>query len=182
MSSEKKLFLAIFGFFSLTLITLPFLVSFNEVLTKIFEQNRLYIFIQDNIVPWEAKVIGAILLPFGYEFGVAQNGPGIVVNGLFMKLTWNCLGWQSLILFLATWFVGFRGRYTKLSIAEAVGIGLLGTFWLNIARILFTVLLAVHLQPVFRIVFHDYLAAITTIIWLFFFWWFSYSYVLEERN
>jgi len=40
----------------------------------------------------------------------------------------------------------------------------------------------VHLPAVFRVVYHDYLAAITTVIWLFFFWWFSYSFVLEEKG
>jgi hypothetical protein len=63
---------------------------------------------------------------------------------------------------------------------EALGIGILGTFWLNILRMLLTVLLAVHTPAIFRVVFHDYLAAITTVIWLFGFWWFSYSFVLEE--
>ena len=57
-----------------------------------------------------------------------------------------------------------------------------GTFWLNIGRMLFTILLAVHAPPIFRIVFHDYLAAGTTVIWLFVFWWFAYSFILEERE
>ena len=35
--------------------------------------------------------------------------------------------------------------------------------------------------PIFRIVFRDYLAAITTALFLLGFWWFSYSFVLEER-
>lgn len=99
-----------------------------------------------------------------------------------MGITWNCLGWQSFLLLFITLLVGFRDRYTKVSILEALGIGMLATFWLNILRMLFTVLLAVHVPPIFRIVYHDYLAAFTTVIWLFFFWWFAYRFVLEVRG
>lgn len=142
----------------------------------------LYAWVQRNIVPVEAKMMGVLLLPFGYQYAFSPTNSVIVVNGVNMGITWNCIGWQSFLLLLITLFVGFRGRYTKLSILEAVGIGILGTFWLNILRMLLTVVLAVHLQPVFRVVFHEYLAAITTVGWLFFFWWFSYTFVLEERS
>lgn len=179
---QKQVFFAILIGFSLLLVILPFLVTFNDVLTQILEKNLLYGFIQSSIVPQEAKVMGAILIPFGYQFGVAQNAQGIVVDGIFLGLTWNCLGWQSFLLFLVTLLVGLRGKYQRLSILEAVGIGILGTFWVNIFRMVFTIILAVHLPAVFRIVFHDYLAAIVTIVWLFFFWWFAYSFVLETKD
>ena len=60
-------------------------------------------------------------------------------------------------------------------------IGLLGTFLVNLLRIVFTVILLVVSRPLFAMVFHDYLAAIMTIIWLVIFWWFAYSFVLEEK-
>ena len=129
----------------------------------------------------EAKMMGVILMPFGYDYAFSPTN-SIIVDGISMGITWNCLGWQSFLLLGVTLAVGFRGRYTKLSILEALGIGILGTFWLNIFRMLFTILLAVHVPPLFRIVFHDYLAAGTTVIWLFLFWWFAYAYVLEERT
>lgn len=180
IKNQKKVFRYILLGLSLVLITLPFLVSFNEVLTKVVEHNFLYLWVQDNIVPLEAKMMGAILLPFGYDYAFSPTNSIIVVNGLNMGITWNCLGWQSFLLLSITLLVGFKGKYSKLSILEALGIGVLGTFWLNIARMLFTILLAVHAPPVFRIVFHDYLAAISTVVWLFIFWWFSYSFVLDE--
>ena len=133
------------------------------------------------VVPLEAKMMGAILMPFGYNYAFSPTNSVIVVNGINMGITWNCLGWQSFLLFFITLVVGFKGKYTRLSILEALGIGILGTFWLNITRMLFTILLAVHAPPIFRIVFHDYLAAITTVIWLVFFWWFSYSFILEGK-
>ena len=164
------------------LLSLPFLVAGNDILTQIVEKNILYVWIQNNIVPIEAKMMGAILMPFGYKYAFSPTNSVIVVNGLNMGITWNCLGWQSFLLLFISLVVGFRGRYKTLSILEALGIGILGTFWLNIARMIFTILLAVHAQPLFRIVFHDYLAAGTTVIWLFGFWWFVYSFVLTERE
>jgi len=182
MSKQKGVFASIFLVFSILLIILPFLVSFNEVLTRIVEKNLFYLWIQDTVVPIEAKMMGAILMPFGYQYSFSPSNSAVIVNGLHMGITWNCLGWQSFLLLAVTLLVGFRGRYTKSSILEALGIGLMGTFWLNIFRMLFTVLLAVHAAPIFRIVYHDYLAAGTTVVWLFIFWWFSYSYILEDRK
>lgn len=182
MPKQKKVFISIFLVFSLVLVTLPFLVSANEVLTRIVERNVAYLWIQKHIVPVEARMMGAILIPFGYSYAFSPTNSVIVVNGINMGITWNCLGWQSFLLFFITLLVGFRGRYTKLSILEALGIGILGTFWLNILRMIFTILLAVNAPPIFRIVFHDYLAAASTVIWLFIFWWFVYSYILDPSN
>ena len=182
MSKQKKVFVAIFLGFSLVLLILPFLVTANDFLTKLMEKNLLYTFIQTQIVPLEAKMMGAILLPLGYSYAYSPTNSIIIVNGVNMGITWNCLGWQSFLLLFITLIVGFRGKYKIISVIEGLGIGILGTFWLNILRMLFTVLLAVHATPVFRIVFHDYLAAATTVIWLLCYWWFLYSYVLEEKT
>lgn len=182
MPKQKKVFLAILLVLALVLATAPFLVTINEVLTRIVERNLLYGWIQKSIVPLEAKMMGVILMPFGYEYGFSPSNSIIMVNGLRMGITWNCLGWQSFLLLMVSLVVGLRGKYRRGSMLEALVIGVLGTFWLNIARMLLTVLLAVHAPPIFRVVYHDYLAAITTVIWLFGFWWFSYSYVLEEKE
>jgi hypothetical protein len=37
-------------------------------------------------------------------------------------------------------------------------------------------------RPLFAVVFHDYLAAIVTIVWLVVFWWFAYKFVLVEKT
>lgn len=182
MKKQKKVFISILLVFSIILLTLPFLVSFNEVLTKVVERNVIYGWIQHNVVPIEAKMMGVILLPFGYKYSFSPANSVISLNGTNMEITWNCLGWQSFLLLFITFLVGFRTKYTKISVLESLMIGLLGTFWLNILRMLFTILLAVHAPPIFRVVFHDYLAAITTLIWLFFFWWFSYSYILVQKE
>ena len=181
-TKQKKVFIYIFLGLTVLLVVLPFVVAGNELLTKIVERNALYGWIQDNVVPIEAKMMGALLIPFGYKYAFSPSNSMIVVNGINMGITWNCLGWQSFLLLFVSLIVGFRGRYSKLSVVEALGIGIIGTFWLNIFRMLFTVLLAVHMPSVFRIVFHDYLAAGTTVVWLLGFWWFVYAYVLEEQQ
>jgi exosortase/archaeosortase family protein len=181
-SSQKQVFIVIFLGLTLMLSVLPFVVTASELLTRIVEGNNLYLWIQNNIVPVEAKMMGALLIPLGYGYEFSPGNSSIVVNGQVMGITWNCLGWQSFLLFFVTLLVGFRGRYSKLSVIEALGIGMLGTFWLNIFRMMFTVLLAVHLPSVFRIVFHDYLAAGTTVVWLFGYWWFIYSYTLVSSE
>ena len=182
MRKQKKVFLYIIIGFSLIILLLPFLVSFNEALTGVFERNLFYVWIQKSIVPIEAKMLGVILMTFRYSFGFSPEGSSIIVNNIVLEITWNCLGWQSFLLLFFTFFAGFKGKYSQNSILEALLLGILGTFWLNILRVLFIVLLAVHAPPIFRIVFHDYLAAFTTIIWLFFYWWFCYSFILEEKK
>ncbi len=136
--------------------------------------------VQERIVPLEVKMVGVLVRPLGINYLAHQNG--MTVNGTYAGMTWNCLGWQSLLLFLITLLVGLRGNYTLGSKIEAVVIGLLGTFLVNLLRLVLIVLLLGYSRPIFAVVYHDYLAAVVTIFWLFAFWWFSYSYVLEERK
>ena len=178
--AQKQIFIYILLMLVLMLMVLPFVTTFNDVITRFVESNGFYKAIQDTVVPFEAKFIGAVLMPFGYSF--VTHTEGFTLNDIYMKFTWNCIGWQSFILIAITFVFGFTKRYTKLSILEALAIGILGTFWINIIRMVFISLLAVHLPPLFRIVFHDYLAALITIVWLFVFWWFSYAFVLAPST
>lgn len=174
---QKKTFSLIFGLLSVFMIVLPFLVTFNEGLTKVIENINGYIWIQGKIVPVEIKMVGVLVSPFGVEY--QAHVKGLTINGVYAQMTWNCLGWQSLLLLLITFIFGLRGNYTLLSKIEAIIIGLVGTFLVNLFRLTFIVLLLGFSQPLFARVYHDYLAAFVTIIWLFFFWWFSYKFVLE---
>ncbi len=179
--NQKRVFATIFLLLTLLLIILPFLVSFNEVLTKFFESFRLYTWIQERLVPIEVQIVTVIVGLIGIHFTPHYNG--MTVNGTFLGMTWNCIGWQSLILLIITLLTGLtNGNYTLLSKIEAIAIGLLGTFLINILRLSFIVILFVLFRPLFAFVFHDYLAAFVTIFWLFFFWWFAYKYVLEEKS
>jgi len=178
---SKKVFAFLFIFLVVLLMVLPIVLTFNDVLTRLIEKVSLYQFIQDKLVPYEVFLTGVIVKPFVKEFIPLKDG--MVVNGIPLKMSWNCIGWQSLLLFLGSLLIGLKGgRYTLVSKIEVIILGILGIFWINLLRIAFIVLLFTWSQSVFRIVFHDYLAAIVTIAFLFLFWWFSYSFVLETKD
>jgi len=176
---QKRTFITIFALLAVFLAVLPFLVSFNEILTRLVERFRLYMWVQERIVPLEVKMVGVLVKPLGINYLAHQNG--MTVNGTYAGMTWNCIGWQSLLLLIITLVVGLRGNYTLWSKVETTLIGLLGTFLVNMARLTLIVIILAYSRPLFAVVYHDYLAAIVTIIWLFVFWWFSYSFVLEEK-
>ena len=176
----KSTFMIIFALSAILLMLLPFLTTFNEFLTKIVEKFGFYMWIQNYIVPWLAQMVGAILMPFGVSF--VAHPEGMTVNGIYLGLTWNCIGWQSLILLLVTFITGLTGSYTKISKLECILLGILGTFFVNLFRLTFTALLGAYWGRLFAIVFHDYFATLVTLIWLFFFWWFSYTYIFQSKR
>ena len=151
---------------------------------------KAYRLIQDFIVPWEARMVGVILFPFGFNpailgeylaIGGSSAGSGQVP--FLVEITWNCIGWQSLLFFIMTSWVGLQGdQYTNGSKLKAWTIGFLGTFLVNIFRIAVVALIAYYFGQNVAIIFHDYGSTLAVLSWLFVFWWFSYSYVLEESK
>lgn len=177
---QKRVFQTIIVLFVTLLVILPFLVSFNEALTTIFQNIKAYTWIQEKIVPYEVSMVGLLAGIFGVHFTPFLNG--MEVGGTFLEMTWNCLGWQSLLFLFITLLVGLgSGNYTLVSKIEAVLIGVLGTFFMNLIRLTIIVLIFVYLKPIYFYVYHDYLNAIAIILWLTFFWWFSYKYILEDK-
>jgi exosortase/archaeosortase family protein len=177
---QKRTFIFIFLLLVIALVFLPFLVSFNDVLTRVVEKIGWYMWVQEKVVPMEIKMVAVLVSPLGIDFVAHRDS--MTINGIHAGMSWNCLGWQSLLLLFITLFLGLRGNYTFVSKIEAILIGLLGTFLVNLLRIVFIVIILVLSRPLFAVVFHDYLAAIVTIIWLFAFWWFCYKFVLEEKG
>ena len=178
--NQKRTFEIIFLMFAILMVALPPLITFNDVLTKLVERFSLYMLLQEKIVPIQAQLVGIVVRIFGVDYTPFKDG--MIVNGVPLKITWNCLGWQSLVLFFLSLFFGLKNAsYTFFSKAMTVLFGIVGIFWINLLRIIFTIVLAVYASPIFRIVFHDYLAAVVTVLWLVFFWWFSYSFLLDEK-
>lgn len=178
---NKKVFSTILLLLTILLTVLPFLVTFNEVLTKLIERFQLYTAIQEQLVPQEVKIVTVILSPLHLK--LVPTYTGFIVNGTFLTVTWNCVGWQSLLLLGITLGVGFGGgMYTRKSKIEALAMGLLGTFIVNLLRMAVIIIIFSYLRPIYAYVYHDYLAAVVTVIWLFGFWWFCYRFVLISKD
>jgi len=178
MSAFRLIFLALL----IIVIFLPFFGTVNDILTKIIEHTRLFVYIQDYIVPFLSRVVAVILSPFGFQAVGVKEGLYIPEKALTVNIAWNCVGWQSLILIIITLISGLQGSYTKLSKFQAVLIGLLGTFLINVIRISSVVLFAVWFGHSATVIYHDYFSSLLIIFWLLFFWWFCYVYVLEFRS
>ncbi|MFH1367110.1 MAG: exosortase/archaeosortase family protein [Patescibacteria group bacterium] len=176
---EKSTFQVIFLATAVILLFLPFITTFNEFLTKIVERFQFYTVIEDVIVPYLSRLVGVMLLPFGYEVAGTPEGLFLAQKNLNIQIAWNCVGWQSMILIIITLITGLQGRYTKFSKGQAVLIGLLGTFLFNVLRITSVVLFAVYFGYFPAVIYHDYFSNLLIILWLFFFWWFSYAFVLD---
>jgi len=88
---------------------------------------------------------------------------------------------SGLSLFGVTLITGLSGRYTLSSKGETLAIGILGTYLINVFRLVLVVVVYFNAGRPFGIIFHDYFSNILTLGWLFFFWWFSYSYVLQQK-
>lgn len=183
-SLEKRQFSTLFLWLTLLLMTLPVLITSQDLITKLLESSGLSILIQDYVIPIEVKFVVAILSLIGVP---ATGDTRIIVllgetrEAFRAQIIWSCIGWQSVVLFLVTLITGFSGKYTISSKLETIVIGLMGTFWVNILRIVIIYILGFHFGQIVAFIFHNFLGTLIVIAWLFFFWWFAYKYVLEEK-
>jgi len=193
---QKKTFSYIILIFVFVLMFMPFVTTFNDILTRTVMRLDAYKIIQDYVVPWEVRMVGVLLYPFGFQPSIM--GEYLAIGGsplrqgfagqagqspFLIEIAWNCIGWQSLLFFLLTSWVGLQGdRYSNISKIKAWIIGFLGTFLVNLARIAVVSLIAYYFGQSVAIIFHDYGSTLAVLGWLFIFWWFSYSYVLEEKR
>lgn len=186
--SQKNTFKKLFAAVAILLAVLPLVVTFSAVLTNIFERIGAYVWLQDIVVPFEARIVAVLLrvvnikgvVTPGASFAMLLERPGD--SYLPVQLEWNCLGWQSLLLLGLTLVTGLWGNWKALSKAETILLGIMGTFLINIFRMAFITTLAYYWNNVAAMIIHDYFAAFISLIWLIFFWWFSYNFILEERK
>ncbi len=185
--NQKSTFKKLFAGIAILLAVLPLIVTFSAILTGLFNKMQWYIWLQDVVVPFEARLVAVLLrganirgvVTPGAHFAMLLERPG--QSALPVQLEWNCLGWQSLVLLGLTLITGLKGAWKKLSKAEVVILGVLGTFLVNLFRMAFITSLAYYWNSVAAMIIHDYFAAFIALIWLIFFWWFSYSFILEPK-
>lgn len=181
---EGKIYQKLILYAAIAFIVLPFMTSFNELLTKVVESLHFVNAIQSVAAPFVVKTLAVILRAMGMP--TAVDGSHLYLTGGWMPvkiyISWNCIGWQSFILFVFTMVTGLQGRYTRRSKLMTILFGLEGTFLVNIVRILIPTLLAYFAGYIPAIIFHDYLGTLLTLLWIAAFWSYAFGNILEKKD
>jgi len=100
----------------------------------------------------------ALSLLFGLEASVSETSLYLVKGAMPVPIyiSWNCVGWQSFVLFVVTPLTGLQANYTRRSMVETVILGFLGTFLAHLLRISIVCVVACYVGQPPTVVFHDY--------------------------
>ena len=167
---------------SLILLALPFVTTYNDLLTSWAIQLGVAQPLQ-SVSPIEARMVVALLQVVGVH--AAAAGSRLVVWGANGQATdlfisWNCIGWQSLVLLGVSLAVGLRGRYSTEARVQVFLLGLLGTVLVNLVRVALVCLLAAVAGRTPALIFHDYGGTLMTVVWLFGFWIIAQRWILLD--
>ena len=162
------------------LMVLPLVTTFDDFLTawalQLGANNPL-----QSIVPAEARMVVGMLAAVGIH--AAASGSHLVVWDRagamhLLLISWNCIGWQSLILVGVSFISGLRGHHPLEARIQVVIIGVAGTMLLNLLRVAAVAALAATWGQTPAILFHDYGGTVLVVGWLFAFWLFVQRWIL----
>jgi exosortase/archaeosortase family protein len=165
------------------LMVMPLVTTFDDFLTtwalQLGANNPL-----QAIVPVEARVVVGMLGLFGVH--AAASGNYMVVwdrGGAIhtLLISWNCIGWQSLILMGMSFLSGLRGEQPAEARVQIVFIGVTGTMLLNLMRVAAVAALAATWGQTPAVLFHDYGGTILVVGWLFAFWTFVQRWIFNPE-
>jgi len=166
------------------LMVLPLVTTFNDLLTtwamQLGANNPL-----QAIVPGEARMVVSLLGLAGIH--AAASGSHLVVwDGAgsmhVLFISWNCIGWQSLVLFGVSLVSGLRGGHSLEARVQVVCIGVAGTMLLNLLRVSVVAFLAATVGVTPAVLFHDYGGTLLFVGFLFGFWMFAQRWILVARE
>jgi exosortase/archaeosortase family protein len=162
------------------LMVLPLVTTFDDFLTgwalQLGANNPL-----QGIVPVEARMVVGLLTALGIQSAAAGGDIVVWDRAGYMHLlliSWNCIGWQSLVLLGVSFSTGLRGRQSPAARVQVVLIGVAGTMLLNLLRVAAVAALAATWGQTAAILFHDYGGTLLVIGWLFAFWAFANRWIL----
>jgi exosortase/archaeosortase family protein len=166
----------------LILLALPFVTTYNDLLTSWAMQAGVAQPLQ-SVSPLEARMVVALLTALGIH--AAAAGSSLVVTGpsgqpTTLFISWNCIGWQSLVLLGVSLAVGLRGSFATGARLQVILFGLLGTIVVNLVRVALVCTLAAAAGRTPAVIFHDYGGTLMTVIWLFAFWYVAQRWILPE--
>ncbi len=154
------------------LMLLPLVTTFDDFLTtwalQLGANNPL-----QAIVPVEGRMVVGLLGLVGIH--AAASGSHLVVwdsagamHTLF--ISWNCIGWQSLVLLGVSFLSGLRGSHPLEARIQVIVIGVAGTMLLNLLRVAVVAGIAATVGVTPAVLFHDYGGTILVVAFLFGFW------------
>ena len=162
------------------LMLLPLVTTFDDFLTTwalhLGANNPL-----QAIVPVEGRMVVGLLGLVGIH--AAASGSHLVVwdsagamHTLF--ISWNCIGWQSLVLLGVSFLSGLRGSHPLEARIQVIVIGVAGSMLLNLLRVAVVAGIAATVGVTPAVLFHDYGGTILVVAFLFGFWIFVQRWIL----
>ncbi|HEV2036400.1 MAG TPA: hypothetical protein VGU71_19790 [Candidatus Dormibacteraeota bacterium] len=165
------------------LMVMPVVTALDDLLTtwalQLGANNPL-----QAIVPVEARMVVGLLGLVGVHAAASGNYMVVWDGGGAMHtllISWNCIGWQSLILLGMTFISGLRGDQPLEARIQIVFIGIVGTMLLNLMRVAAVAALAATWGQTPAVLFHDYGGTILVVGWLFTFWLFVQRWILSPE-
>ncbi len=177
---ERDLNLTLLALACGLLMLLPLVTTFDDLLTtwalRLGANNPL-----QTVVPVEARMVVGLLGLAGIH--AAASGSHLVVwdgSGAMhaLYISWNCIGWQSLLLLGASLITGLRGRHPLEARVQVIVIGVAGTMLLNLLRVAAVAGIAATIGVTPAVLFHDYGGTLLVISYLFLFWVFVQRWIL----
>jgi exosortase/archaeosortase family protein len=164
---------------ALILLTLPLVITFNSMLTTLAVYTG-FDRVVTTIVPLEASAVGDLLRGVGLPAGNSADSVWLAGGALpvVALIDWNCAGWQGFALFGLTSIAGMGEADPKWKKLSIISIGILGTFAVNVLRIMVVVVLGYFAGYQAALVFHDYGGTIMMLVWLLAFW----SFILRRES
>jgi exosortase/archaeosortase family protein len=165
------------------LLILPFVTTFDDLLTGAAMRLGLDKALQ-AVVPFEARLVTAALRlvqvdAMSYSSQVILHGSAYA-QPLF--ISWNCTGWQSLLVLFGSLIVGLRGDSWVGLRPQMILLGIATTLFINLARIVIVCLVAASAGYVPALLFHDYGGSLMTIGSLFLFWTVAHRWVYTNEQ
>jgi exosortase/archaeosortase family protein len=181
-TSRDNVNLTLLALLCAVLMLLPLVTTFDDLLTAWAMQLGANSPLQ-AIVPVEARMVVGLLGLVGIH--AAASGSHLVVwdgagamHTLF--ISWNCIGWQSLVLLGVSLLSGLRGRHPFEARVQVIVIGVAGTMLLNLLRVAAVAGIAATIGVTPAILFHDYGGTILVIGFLFGLWIFAQRWILGQ--